>query len=260
MITTEKAEAKGASLARRMTRECQHDGPGALRHSQSMASCSCECKLRWNTYRLAFEAGIPRKFWDFDASTIDTNVDVFREVIEPWPKFDNMKSVMRGENKGFGLYLYGPNGVGKSTFLAWILMELIRNTGFPVYYTTTLRLIADHQSTFGSTAQHAHAKQRLEAMLGRAIVVVDEFGKETYKKGDSFSRMKLEKLIGDRRDASLPTLIASNRDLDALAQVPDKGGYGPTMASIITGHMLPVPMEPGDRRVKLGADSMEKML
>ena len=48
-------------------------------------------------------------------------------------------------------------------------------------------------------------------------------------------------------------------DFEAIARSPDQGGYGSTVASIIDGHMRVVPLEPGDRRVKLGIETMESI-
>jgi hypothetical protein len=209
---------------------------------------------------------LPVEFWDWDPESVDTNVDVFEEVIRPWVSVENLKRVFtkKGDLRGYGLFLTGPNGCGKSTFLSWICMELIRNTGFPVYYTTTLRLIKDYKSTFGRTEAHEARRARLDAMLGRAVLVIDELGKETYRDGDSFSRVELETILRDRIDGTgvaegkkLPTLIASNIGLEQIVKVPDQGGYGPTFASLIRGNMLVVGMEPGDRRAKLGAAKSE---
>lgn len=257
MVTPEDVLAKQRSIARRLMRDCQHDGPGSLRATGRMDACVCECKLTWRVEWMAFEAGIPSKFVHWNPDTIDTNVDVFEGAIRPWPTETNLRRVFTGSPPGYGLYLYGENGTGKSTFLSWILMELIRKTQFSVYYTTTLRLIADFKRTFGKSDHHAMLAKRLAAMLARHVVVIDELGKETYRDGDSFSRLELETAFRDREEKGLPLLLGSNKDLEALGLVPSAGGYGPTIKSIITGHMLPVALEPGDRRIQLGVQSSE---
>lgn len=257
MVTPEELEAKRRSIARRLVRECKHLGPGSLRETGRIEACSCDCKLTWRVEWMAFDAGIPAKFWHWDPSTIDTNIDVFEGVIRPWPTVENLRRVFTGSHPGYGLYLYGENGTGKTTFLTWTLMELIRNTQLKVYYTTTLRLISDFKRTFGRTDTHAILRKRLDALLGRHVVVIDELGKETYRDGDSFSRLELETIFRASEESGRPLLLGSNKDLESLGLVPDKGGYGPTIKSIITGHMLPVGLEPGDRRIKLGLDSME---
>lgn len=258
MVTSEEVLAKQRSIARRLMRECEHEGPGSLRATGRIEACSCECKLTWRVEWMAFEAGIPSDFVHWDPSTIDTNVDVFEGAIRPWPTVENLHSIFVKRKPIRGIYLYGENGTGKSTFLSWILMELIRRTQFTVYYTTTLRLIADYKRTFGRSEQHAMLGKRLASMLARHVVVIDELGKETYRDGDSFSRLELETIFRDRTDhpgGPRPLLLGSNKDLEALGLVPDRGGYGPTIKSIITGHMLPVAMEPGDRRIQLGAEN-----
>lgn len=259
MITPERVEEKRESVARRLTRECKHEGPGALRATGRIAACSCDCKLVWRTEWLAFEAGIPTKFWHFSPDQIDTNLEVFNDVIRPWVTPNNLRKVFKGDKPGYGLFLNGPNGTGKSTFLCWILMELIRTTQIPVYYTTTLRLISDHKLTFGSSEFHLKVRRRLDSMIERPILVIDELGKESYKDGDSFNRRELETILRNREERALPTLLASNMDFEAIARSPDQGGYGSTVASIIDGHMRVVPLEPGDRRVKLGIETMESI-
>jgi DNA replication protein DnaC len=225
-----------------------------LSNGIGLAFATCDCKLKWTVEVEAYEACIPVEFWHFDPKTIDTNCEVFSEVIEPWPTYENLARCLpeSGDRRGYGLFLEGENGVGKTTFLAWICMQLIRNTQIQVYYTTTLRLIRDFKSTFGNTDVHAAREARLSAMLGRPILVIDELGKESYKAGDSFSRRELETILRDRDEKKLPTLLGSNAGLDQIGKVPAQGGYGPTVFSLIRGNMLEVMLEPGDKRAELG--------
>ena len=262
MITPEQVELKRARLGKWLTRNCKHEGIGALSQTRDINRCMCQCKLDWRVDWRAFEAGIPEKFWHWDPATIDTNVEIFEELIEPWPKIEMLRRVLSvdGDLRGHGLFLQGENGTGKSTFLSWILMELIRTSRITVYYTTTLRLMADHQATIGPTSEHYRAKMLLEKKLGSTVLVIDEVGKETFKKGDSWSRLKFETLIRDRIDGSLPTLLGSNVSIEAISRTPDKGGYGPTLGSLIVGGMVPIAMMPGDRREQIGHDKMDRIL
>lgn len=183
-------------------------------------------------YARCFEACIPRLFWDIEASSITHNVGVFKKVILKYCA--KRKKAMR---EGYGLILTGDNGVGKTCFISYILTQMLKR-GCSVYYTTLPQLDKDIKRGF----QDKEADRRLEQYLGADFVAVDEIGKEHFK-AESFLNTQFELLLKTRHDDGDPTILASNMDYKALADM-----YGPSIASMWDGRYVGVPLVTGDFR------------
>jgi DNA replication protein DnaC len=143
---------------------------------------------------------------------------------------------------GYGLLFTGDNGVGKTCFISYILTQMIKR-GCSVYYTTLPQLDKDIKRGFNDK----EADRRLEQYLGSDFVAVDEIGKEHFK-AESFLNTQFELLLKTRHDDGDPTILASNMDYKALAEM-----YGPSIASMWDGRYVLVPMESGDFRKMLQA-------
>jgi DNA replication protein DnaC len=199
----------------------------------------CECRTKLSLVVRANEACIPRDFWYTKGSDVSHNVDVFRDVIAAY-----CRELKRARKRGYGLMLSGDNGVGKTMFLSYILMSAIRK-GWTAYYTTLPKLDYDVKRGFNSSED----QRRLEWMLTSDFLAIDELGKERFKDGDSYMRMQTERILKQRFDDSMPTLIATNADIDTLGSM-----YGTTLTSILVGKYQIVTLEPGDFREKLRSE------
>ena len=196
------------------------------------ASCK-ECYVKFYVETKAFEACIPRDFWWTTEADVTHNVEAFREVVLPYTK--RLKLARRN---GYGLALLGDNGVGKTMFLSHVLIRAIRR-GFTAYYATLPQL--DHHLKRGISDRAV--MERLDWMLTSDFLAVDEMGKERFKDGDSWMRLQIERILKDRFDNSMPTLIATNADMEALTAM-----YGATIGSILVGKYQTVTLPPGDFR------------
>jgi DNA replication protein DnaC len=181
----------------------------------------------------AFEAGVPRDFWDYDADDVEYNREVFDEVVRPY--IAKLATALRN---GYGLLLLGDNGVGKTMFLSFVLMAACRR-GFSAFYTTLPQLAHDIKRGFGDR----DVQRRLDWYLTSDFVAIDEMGKERFKTGDSFMRTEVERILKQRYDDARPTLIATNADLPELETM-----YGATITSVFTGKYQMATLEPGDFR------------
>jgi DNA replication protein DnaC len=204
----------------------------------------CVCRVRHNVITRAFEACVPRDFWFSKASDITHNAEIFKGVVAPY-----CRQIKRARIKGYGLAFLGDNGVGKTMFLGYVLMVALRR-GFTVYYTTLPKLDWDIKRSFNDRMLAA----RLKWMLTSDFLAVDEMGKEKFKAGDSYMRMQVERILKERFDESMPTLVATNADAQGLESV-----YGTTLTSILLGKYKLVTMEPGDYRGRLGAKMESEM-
>jgi DNA replication protein DnaC len=201
----------------------------------------------WDGYHRAlraFEACIPRDFWGYTADDVVANVEQFKQVVLPY--MDRLSRALRG---GYGLLLLGDNGVGKTMFMCMVLMRAI-SRGFSTYYTTLLDLDYNVKRGFNKP----ELQDRLEWYLTSDFVALDELGKEQFKKGDSFIRTQVERMLKRRFEDSRPTLIATNASMDELESI-----YGVTLTSILVGKYAAVQMDPGDYREQMAARMRREM-
>lgn len=207
----------------------------------------CECTLRFLFEVAAYEACIPRDFWHFKAADIEHNRKAFDEVVLPY-----LKRLNTAHRRGYGLLLSGPNGVGKSTFISYVLLRAIRR-GKSAYYTTMLQL--DHDIKVGF--HDFEAQRRLEWMMTSDFFGLDEMGKEQFRAptDQNFIKTQVEMILKKRFDECKPTILGTNLDGSKFAEM-----YGASVNSMVVGKYRFVYMEPGDiRKSKLAEKMTEEM-
>jgi len=210
----------------------------------SGADVNCECHKRLKVVVSAYEACIPRDFWGVKSEDIDHNVEVFNKVILKY-----VAKFATALKKGYGLVLLGDNGTGKTTFASYVLMSAIQR-GFSAYYTTLPQLEHAIKNGFDDKA----VQRRLDWMLTSDFLVIDEMGKEKYRRSgvkqgerqSTFMDANVERILKQRCDDSMPTILATNMSYKELL-----AEYGTTIGSIIAGKSQPVLMKSGDYRKKL---------
>jgi DNA replication protein DnaC len=183
-------------------------------------------------YSSCYESCIPRSMWDVSSDTIAHNLPVFRKIVLKYCA--KRKKVQK---LGWGLMFTGDNGTGKTTFISFVLSQMIRR-GCSAYYTTLSQLDKDIKSGFGDKV----AERRLDHFLDSDFLAIDELGKEHYK-ADSFINMRLEMLLKQRCDDGDPTLLGTNLDYNGFCEM-----YGPSIASIVDGKYVKATMVGGDFR------------
>lgn len=203
-----------------------------------------ECHKEYNAKVRAFEACIPQDFWAYTAEDVAFNREQFDQLVVPYTK--KLRTALK---HGYGMMFLGDNGVGKTMFISYILMEVCR-WGLTAYYTTSLQLDHTIKRAFNDKA----LSDRLEWYLTSDWLAIDELGKEQFKRGDSFARTQVERILKQRFDDGRPTLIATNADLPELEKV-----YGATLTSILNGKYTKVMMDPGDFRNKMAEQMNERM-
>lgn len=211
------------------------------RYTSGCDKCSgtdknCICWKRYRRAGMAYEACIPQDFWKVKPSDITHNKAVFDELVLPYTK--RLGTALKN---GYGLLLLGDNGVGKTLFLSYIGMAIIK-AARTVYYTTLPQLDWDIKRGFNDK----EIEQRLQWLLTSDFLLIDEMGKERKKRDSQYSDQQVERILKQRFDDSQPVIIASNMDADQLGKA-----YGSTVGSMLHGKFQTVHMEPGDHREKL---------
>lgn len=136
---------------------------------------------------------------------------------------------------GEGLYLYGPNGTGKSHIAAAILNAAVAR-GVAARYGSAPALLRLLRQGF----RDGSADDRLEALAGVPLLALDDLGTES---------------PSDWADASLFDLLkardAGGRATIVTANIPIAELRDPRIASLIQGNSLLVPLITSDYRALL---------
>lgn len=192
---------------------------------------------RVSIMRGVYRACVPFDFWYVKDKDVTHNRGVWTDCVNRY--LENLKVARR---KGYGLFFEGDNGVGKTMFLSYILVQTLK-AGYRAYYTTVLDLDFNLKRGMNYPAM----MERMEEMLEVDFLALDELSKEQFKSGDSWIRTQVERILKRRHDNNLPTLVAANADFEMIGEV-----YGGTVKSVLGGGKYRHAMfEEGDFRAEL---------
>jgi DNA replication protein DnaC len=138
---------------------------------------------------------------------------------------------------GEGLYLYGPNGTGKSHLVAAVL-NAATEAGIEARYGHAPALLRLIRQGFRDNS----ADDRLEALSRVTVLGLDDLGAET---ASEWATAQLFDLLKSRDAAGLSTVITSNLPVEEL---PD-----PRVASLIQGNSMVLGLITSDYRAVLRA-------
>lgn len=134
------------------------------------------------------------------------------------------------EPAGEGLYLFGPNGTGKTTLIASIINAQVAQ-GREARYGKSVALLRLIRQGF----RDGEADDRLEALMRTPLLAIDDLGSEG---GSDFDTKSLFDLISAREQANLTTIFTANLPVDTQ---PD-----PRVASLIKRSCLILPVITSD--------------
>lgn len=200
---------------------------------------SIRYKYGRNPGRLALEARlysscIPSDFLSVADKDVIHNRHIWQNVVLPYcDKADQARE------QGYGLYFEGDNGVGKTMFLCYLLSQVIHR-GYSAYYTTVLDMDLNlkrglHDFLIMERENHL--------LLYSDFLGLDELTKERSRFEDSWIRSQIERVLKFRHDYCLPTIIATNANIERIGQV-----YGGSVRSVLRGKYYRAAFLPGDIR------------
>lgn len=175
--------------------------------------------------------GVPRQFHDVSATSFPGDQKAFQLITA------YRKKLAENLAKGKGLYLYGPNGTGK-TACACLLVRSVLELGETAHLYRWSRLLEDRMRTFSSMmAEEFHYQ-----VMGVRVLVIDDLGKEM-KAGGDFSVSTLDWVLRERHAQSKVTILTSNAEPSSIRTT-----YGNSIGSLLNSVCSPVLFEGEDMR------------
>jgi DNA replication protein DnaC len=112
--------------------DCGCDGSGGIFKDGNILDCSCMEKFKWTIQLL--NAGIPKRYWDFDIENDLT--PKFKKENETSIKIITKygKDIQELTKQGVGLFIEGMGGTAKSASAYWIMKQALKQ-GISCYST-----------------------------------------------------------------------------------------------------------------------------
>lgn len=122
---------------------------------------------------------------------------------------------------GWGIYLYGSRGTGKTHIASCVANELLNN-GYEVLFTSFFEISKEIRKTFNKSADFNEA-DLIEKISSIDFLVIDDIGTESLKKNgeDTWIQERVYDVLNKRYNAEKPTIFTSNYSFSEL--VNDRG-------------------------------------
>jgi len=219
----------------------------------SACGCSEFQKTAKRIQEKIVEAGIPVRYhtaalgdWENPATTVDekeSNERSFKVIKAYSEKVALMKK------KGYGLFVCGPNGVGKTYLLCAIAAICIRE-GFNLCYYTMPKIV---QTIIGGWYE-----KDLQLMVSTIeladFLVIDDLDK-AYASKTRLEIAVLDNLFRERLQNNRPMLVTSNKTLEQI-----KESHGNSVYSMFSEHCAPCVLLGSDFRKKMSGDMLKDIL
>ena len=177
---------------------------------------------------------LPKRYWQstFDEVQPGPHRDVVKKYLEALPMM---------LDQGYGLLLWGENGVGKTSIAAVIAKETMR-LGKSAFFVRA----ADFRDAVFSGAvydDYVTVKQRAGEV---DLLVIDDIGKEGSDVKGTAERL-YEDVVRTRSAERRALILTTNLTQDDFVE-PAKGGYRESMVAVLTASVLPVKVSGSDLR------------
>lgn len=190
----------------------------------------CECLDQFNAAYALAHANIPAAFREMTSKDIDEsfkqeNHEYFHRVQLYTQQQD------KALGKGFGLFIQGSNGSGKS-FIATLILKHALCKGYSGYFI----LMSDLVNASFAALRDDDVRRDLEKLVVQTdFLVIDEIDKGFQDQNDNVQKMLLP-LFKKRCDYfKKPLIVTSNVDKSSIAQT-----VGKTIASMFTERLTEI--------------------
>lgn len=146
---------------------------------------------------------LSRSFENFIVNDVNRKAyEIAKSYVDNWQE---------NKDKGEGLYFEGTCGTGKTHLAVAIAMKLITQ-GVPVICKTSIDLLASIKQSYERDST-VNEEDVIEAYNTVDLLVIDDLGKE---RATEWSVPILYRIINDRYENMLPTIITTNYNTDDL--------------------------------------------
>ena len=186
---------------------------------------------------------IGRRFWSADMAQVEESSAkaIFRRYVT---------ELSSNYDKGWGIFLYGANGVGK-THASGALRKEIQKRGYSTYcvLSDVLKVAYIDGQRFD---RDNSVVQRVESV---DFLLLEDLGKEYSGKGSGFAELCFENMLRKRSRECLPTIVTTNLSPKAFQE-----RYKQSAASLAMECMVACEMKGQDRRKVLGQSMTAEMV
>jgi len=183
------------------------------------------------------QAQVPVKFWDIEIDTIGNKET--REVIEKYIK--NLNTMYRD---GWGLYLTGSNGIGKTMIAGLVLKEAIRK-GHSALFTSLSEVISIYSNT--TYSREDRKSLYTDKILGTDFLVLDDIDKTYHSANSNWVDAICDDVFRQRANRSLPVIVTANKTKKTLLD-QDNFAFGTDLLSLFAETVYEVHVRGKDRR------------
>ena len=162
-------------------------------------------KERKALYEKLIESNVGRKYFRLIFDNLEPNGESFKIATDRARKYCQVANTCK--DKGMGIYFYGNNGSGKTTIMACMIKELLKQH----YSCFIINSIELAQGMIDHTL-------KIETIKNIDFLFLDDIGTEKSTKNDDTSWIseKLFEIISYRDKEMLPTLFSSNMKISDL--------------------------------------------
>jgi len=192
----------------------------------------------------------PRELTDADFRQMDLHERYQGAVWKKVPKSDALdlarqyvENLREMRETGMGLYIFGPNGHGK-TALACLILRRFRAYGQKCLFVRASKL--PRAAIKGVSV--AEGRDLWEHARTVDVLLLDDFAKD-HESQSGFDANELEDLLRDRYDRCLVTLFTSNASATKLSD----HSVRPSTVSVIQGMVIPAMLQGKTSRRKAEA-------
>lgn len=181
--------------------------------------CACKCKSETEEDELAermayfkSRSGIEGRYAEADFEKFEEteeNRDAFQSCLKYALNYEKI------EKKGYGIYLHGTCGTGK-TYLAACIGNLLLNAGKEVVLANVNTILTEIRYSY---SQRGSERGIVERYMTAGLMIFDDIGTEKYAKANeslSFAQDKFFQIIDGRYVRRKPTIFTSNYTLEQL--------------------------------------------
>lgn len=161
---------------------------------------------------------------------------------------DNIESARKN---GISLFLWGPNGTGKTLLATSVLKAAIRK-GFSAQMTSLGGIIEIYAEGWSNPQKKEVFNERIKDV---DFLLIDDVAKEYRAKNNDLVEVAFDNLIRYRSFRRKPFILTTNTDITRL-----QGTYGKSLTSLLYGKSLSVNVSGSDFRRDIQAKSIKSIL